>query len=174
LSPPTHHPHYHHHSPVSLPPSQMATTAACYAAMDFSGACDVILLLAAFQPPPLLPPPPQLITLQSHVPTSPPTNGNGSSVLCCLDFSGACEAILTPAAAGNGFLEERAPWSKFKQGGAEVEEAATLMTTCSSLLSHLPSAKLSPPPSLRPHVDLVAELETALCDAVALSSTPLP
>ncbi|CAI7801255.1 unnamed protein product [Closterium sp. NIES-53] len=142
LSPPTHHPHYHHHSPVSLPPSQMATTAACYAAMDFSGACDVILLLAAFQPPPLLPPPPQLITLQSHVPTSPPTNGNGSSVLCCLDFSGACEAILTPAAAGNGFLEERAPWSKFKQGGAEVEEAAT---------------------------DLVAVLETARCLAVALT-----
>ncbi|CAI5495626.1 unnamed protein product [Closterium sp. Naga37s-1] len=64
-----------------------------------------------------------------------------------LDFSGACEAILVPAAAGNGFLEERAPWSKFKQGGAEAEEAATV---------------------------LVAVLETARCVAVAFSSTPLP
>ncbi|CAI5479624.1 unnamed protein product [Closterium sp. Yama58-4] len=59
-----------------------------------------------------------------------------------LDFSGACEAILAPAAAGNGFLEERAPWSRFKRGGAEAEEAAT---------------------------DLVAVLETARCVAVALS-----
>ncbi|CAI5943454.1 unnamed protein product, partial [Closterium sp. NIES-64] len=74
--------------------------------------------------------------------TTAASMATAAACYAALDFSGACEAILAPAAAGNGFLEERAPWSKFKKGGADAEEAAA---------------------------DLVAVLETARCVAVALS-----
>ncbi|KAL2641423.1 hypothetical protein R1flu_009010 [Riccia fluitans] len=41
-----------------------------------------------------------------------------------LNFSGACDALLSIATAGNLYLDERAPWSKFKAGGTSTEEAA--------------------------------------------------
>ncbi|CAL9118124.1 unnamed protein product [Musa textilis] len=41
-----------------------------------------------------------------------------------LSLSSACESILDIANAGNLYMDERAPWSLFKQGGASSEMAA--------------------------------------------------
>ncbi|XP_074290005.1 methionine--tRNA ligase, chloroplastic/mitochondrial-like [Silene latifolia] len=41
-----------------------------------------------------------------------------------LSLSSACEAVLEIANAGNLYMDERAPWSLFKQGGAAAEAAA--------------------------------------------------
>ncbi|KAL3677986.1 hypothetical protein R1sor_020942 [Riccia sorocarpa] len=41
-----------------------------------------------------------------------------------LNFSGACDALLSISTAGNLYLDERAPWSKFKAGGTPAEDAA--------------------------------------------------
>ncbi|BFI28150.1 methionyl-tRNA synthetase [Marchantia polymorpha subsp. ruderalis] len=41
-----------------------------------------------------------------------------------LNFSGACDALLAIATAGNLYLDDRAPWSRFKAGGSSAEEAA--------------------------------------------------
>ncbi|KAK9699462.1 hypothetical protein RND81_08G175300 [Saponaria officinalis] len=41
-----------------------------------------------------------------------------------LSLSSACEAVLEIANAGNVYMDERAPWSLFKQGGAAAEAAA--------------------------------------------------
>lgn len=41
-----------------------------------------------------------------------------------LSLSSACEAVLEIGNAGNLYMDERAPWSLFKQGGAAVESAA--------------------------------------------------
>lgn len=40
-----------------------------------------------------------------------------------LSLSSACEAVLDIANAGNLYIDERAPWSLFKQGGVSAEEA---------------------------------------------------
>ncbi|PIA39024.1 hypothetical protein AQUCO_02700300v1 [Aquilegia coerulea] len=41
-----------------------------------------------------------------------------------LSLSSACEAVLEIGNAGNLYMDERAPWSLFKQGGAASEAAA--------------------------------------------------
>ncbi|PON56583.1 Methionyl-tRNA synthetase [Parasponia andersonii] len=41
-----------------------------------------------------------------------------------LSLSSACEAVLEIGNAGNSYMDERAPWSLFKQGGAAAEAAA--------------------------------------------------
>lgn len=41
-----------------------------------------------------------------------------------LALSTACEAVLEVGNAGNLYMDERAPWSSFKQGGAAAESAA--------------------------------------------------
>ncbi|KAM6598947.1 hypothetical protein CsatA_018556 [Cannabis sativa] len=41
-----------------------------------------------------------------------------------LSLSSACEAVLEIGNAGNSYMDERAPWSLFKQGGAAAEDAA--------------------------------------------------
>ncbi|KAK4783443.1 hypothetical protein SAY86_007817 [Trapa natans] len=41
-----------------------------------------------------------------------------------LSLSSACEAILEIGNAGNSYIDERAPWSLFKQGGPASEAAA--------------------------------------------------
>lgn len=41
-----------------------------------------------------------------------------------LSLSSACEAVLEIGNAGNSYMDERAPWSLFKQGGAASEAAA--------------------------------------------------
>jgi methionyl-tRNA synthetase len=43
-----------------------------------------------------------------------------------LQFSGACEALLAVATAGNLYCDEQAPWSKFKAGGSSADEAAVV------------------------------------------------
>ncbi|CAM6127746.1 unnamed protein product [Calypogeia fissa] len=45
-----------------------------------------------------------------------------------LQFSGACEALLAVASAGNLYLDDQAPWSKFKAGGSSADEAALVLT----------------------------------------------
>ncbi|XP_028794575.1 LOW QUALITY PROTEIN: methionine--tRNA ligase, chloroplastic/mitochondrial-like [Neltuma alba] len=41
-----------------------------------------------------------------------------------LSLSSACEAVLEIGNVGNSYMDERAPWSLFKQGAAASEEAA--------------------------------------------------
>ncbi|XP_050210694.1 methionine--tRNA ligase, chloroplastic/mitochondrial isoform X2 [Mercurialis annua] len=41
-----------------------------------------------------------------------------------LSLSLACEAVLEIGNAGNAYMDERAPWSRFKQGGSASEAAA--------------------------------------------------
>ncbi|CAO2826134.1 unnamed protein product [Amaranthus hypochondriacus] len=41
-----------------------------------------------------------------------------------LSLSSACEAVLEIGNAGNVYMDERAPWSLFKQGGTAAEAAA--------------------------------------------------
>ncbi|CAK9308792.1 unnamed protein product [Citrullus colocynthis] len=41
-----------------------------------------------------------------------------------LALSSACEAVLEIGNAGNSYMDERAPWSLFKQGGASSDAAA--------------------------------------------------
>lgn len=41
-----------------------------------------------------------------------------------LSLSSACEAVLEIGNAGNSYMDERAPWSLFKQGGASSDAAA--------------------------------------------------
>ncbi|KAK2978109.1 hypothetical protein RJ640_009273 [Escallonia rubra] len=44
-----------------------------------------------------------------------------------LSLSSACEAVLEIGNAGNVYIDERAPWSLFKQGDAAFEAAAKVM-----------------------------------------------
>ena len=46
-----------------------------------------------------------------------------------LDFSSACELILGIAHAGNLYMNDKAPWSLFKQGGSAAEDAAQVSAT---------------------------------------------
>lgn len=46
-----------------------------------------------------------------------------------LALSSACEAVLEISNAGNLYMDERAPWSLFKQGGAASEAAAKVSIT---------------------------------------------
>ncbi|CAI5494715.1 unnamed protein product [Closterium sp. Naga37s-1] len=92
-----------YHTPILRPnPShsspQMATAAPCHASLDFSGMATAAACYAALD-----------FSGACEMATA-------AACYAALDFSGACEAILAPAAVGNGFLEERAPWSKFKKG----------------------------------------------------------
>lgn len=41
-----------------------------------------------------------------------------------LSLSSACEAVLEIGNVGNSYMDQRAPWSLFKQGGTAAEEAA--------------------------------------------------
>lgn len=41
-----------------------------------------------------------------------------------IGLSSACEAVLEIGNAGNSYMDEHAPWSSFKQGGAAAESAA--------------------------------------------------
>lgn len=41
-----------------------------------------------------------------------------------LSLSSACEAVLEIGNAGNAYMDERAPWSLFKQGGSAAEDAS--------------------------------------------------
>lgn len=50
-----------------------------------------------------------------------------------LDFSSACELILGIAHAGNLYMNDKAPWSLFKQGGSAAEDAAQVLATSLSL-----------------------------------------
>lgn len=45
-----------------------------------------------------------------------------------LDYSSACDIILGIASAGNLYMNEKAPWSLFKQGGSAAEDAAQVST----------------------------------------------
>lgn len=47
-----------------------------------------------------------------------------------LSLSSACEAILEIGNAGNSYMDEHAPWSRFKQGGAASEAAAKVFHMC--------------------------------------------
>lgn len=44
-------------------------------------------------------------------------------------MSSACEAVLEISNAGNLYIDEHAPWSLFKQGGAASEAAAKVAQT---------------------------------------------
>lgn len=44
-----------------------------------------------------------------------------------LALSSACEAVLEIGNAGNSYMDERAPWSLFKQGGASSNAAAKVI-----------------------------------------------
>lgn len=44
-----------------------------------------------------------------------------------LALSSACEAVLEIGNAGNSYMDERAPWSLFKQGGASSDAAAKVI-----------------------------------------------
>ncbi|CAL1387313.1 unnamed protein product [Linum trigynum] len=46
-----------------------------------------------------------------------------------LSLSAACEAVLEIGNAGNAYMDEQAPWSLFKQGGAASEAAARDLVT---------------------------------------------
>lgn len=46
-----------------------------------------------------------------------------------LSFASACEAILSVAVAGNGYMNEHAPWSLFKKGGLSADKAAQDLVT---------------------------------------------
>lgn len=50
-----------------------------------------------------------------------------------LSLSSACEAVLEIGNAGNVYMDERAPWSLFKQGGTAAEAAAKV---CSYYFYH--------------------------------------
>jgi len=39
-------------------------------------------------------------------------------------LSSACEAVLEIGNVGNSYMDQRAPWSLFKQGDTAAEEAA--------------------------------------------------
>lgn len=41
-----------------------------------------------------------------------------------LEYSSACDIILSIASAGNLYMNDKAPWSLFKQGGSAAEGAA--------------------------------------------------
>lgn len=41
-----------------------------------------------------------------------------------LEYSSACDIILSIASAGNLYMNNKAPWSLFKQGGSAAEDAA--------------------------------------------------
>lgn len=41
-----------------------------------------------------------------------------------LEYSSACDIILSIASAGNLYMNDKAPWSLFKQGGSAAEDAA--------------------------------------------------
>jgi len=49
-----------------------------------------------------------------------------------LSLSSACEAVLEIGNAGNAYMDERAPWSLFKQGGAAAEDASKVHLFCIS------------------------------------------
>lgn len=44
-----------------------------------------------------------------------------------LSLSSACESVLEIGNAGNLYMDGRAPWSLFKQGGASAESAAKVI-----------------------------------------------
>lgn len=44
-----------------------------------------------------------------------------------LSLSSACEALLEISNAGNLYINQQAPWSLFKQGGAASETAAKVL-----------------------------------------------
>ncbi|CAI6000608.1 unnamed protein product, partial [Closterium sp. NIES-65] len=92
--------------------------------------------------------------------TTAASMATAAACYAALDFSGACEAILAPAAAGNGFLEERAPWSKFKKGGADAEEAAADLAAVLKMAHCVLVLPVS--------ADLVAVLGGWLADLVAV------
>ena len=52
-----------------------------------------------------------------------------------LDFSSACELILGIAYAGNLYMNDKAPWFLFKQGGSAAEDAAQVSATSLSFNS---------------------------------------
>ena len=44
-----------------------------------------------------------------------------------LSLSTACEAVLEIGNAGNAYMDQRAPWMLFKQGGVSAEAAAKVI-----------------------------------------------
>jgi len=46
-----------------------------------------------------------------------------------LSLTSACEAVLEIGNAGNSYMDERAPWSLFKQGGTASEAAAKVFSS---------------------------------------------
>ena len=44
-----------------------------------------------------------------------------------LSLSTACEAVLEIGNAGNSYMDQRAPWMLFKQGGVSAEAAAKVI-----------------------------------------------
>lgn len=46
-----------------------------------------------------------------------------------LALTSACEAVLEIGNVGNSYMDERAPWSLFKQGGTASETAAKVVSS---------------------------------------------
>lgn len=70
-----------------------------------------------------------------------------------LSLSSACEAVLEIGNAGNSYMDERAPWSLFKQGGASSDAAAKVIQFKNPFLfmRMIPDTnfQLTLPPSIR-------------------------
>uniref|UniRef100_A0A803N5T6 methionine--tRNA ligase n=1 Tax=Chenopodium quinoa TaxID=63459 RepID=A0A803N5T6_CHEQI len=65
-----------------------------------------------------------------------------------LSLSSACEAVLEIGNAGNVYLDERAPWSLFKQGGTAAEAAAKDLVIILETMRIIAIALLPVAPSL--------------------------
>ncbi|KMT17497.1 hypothetical protein BVRB_2g037790 [Beta vulgaris subsp. vulgaris] len=65
-----------------------------------------------------------------------------------LSLSSACEAVLEIGNAGNVYMDERAPWSLFKQGGTAAEAAAKDLVIILEAMRIIAIALLPAAPSL--------------------------
>ncbi|XP_059666231.1 methionine--tRNA ligase, chloroplastic/mitochondrial [Cornus florida] len=69
-----------------------------------------------------------------------------------LSLSSACEAVLEIGNAGNLYMDERAPWSLFKQGGAASEAAAKDLVIILEAMRIIAIALFPITPSLCPRI----------------------
>jgi len=54
-----------------------------------------------------------------------------------LDFSSSCDVILNIASAGNVYMNDRTPWSLFKQGGLASNEASQVFPPMFPMISNV-------------------------------------
>jgi methionyl-tRNA synthetase len=52
-----------------------------------------------------------------------------------LDFSSSCDVILNIASAGNVYMNDRTPWSLFKQGALASNEASQVFPPMFPIIS---------------------------------------